>query len=213
MILGIDEAGRGPVIGPLVLCGVRVSRKRQNELAALGVRDSKTFGSGSKARQLRSELAERIKSISSVTIRIAPAKEVDLWVQKNGLNRLEQKLALEIIEQGPRVSKAIADGARLFGPLQSQCKFLEALNKADKTHPVVAAASIVAKAKRDSLLAEIFLPLESEFGPIRGGGYPNQSTAKFIRAFFQRYGILPPETRKTWSWAVLKEFTNNGPVK
>lgn len=208
MILGIDEAGRGPAIGPLVLCGVRIENHRIDKLSALGVKDSKTFGSGPRARLLRSQLADKISKIATITIRIANAHEVDQWVENKGLNHLEREMALSIINEGPSVSMVIADGERLFSPLKQHCAVLEAIDKADQKSLPVAAASIVAKVKRDALMEQIFAPFQSEFGPVLGGGYPNFATEKFLRAYVKQCGTLPPHVRQSWSWKVLVELQN-----
>ena len=51
MILGIDEAGRGPVLGPMVVAGVVLRPPRAGALTRRGVSDSKDFGAGDGARQ------------------------------------------------------------------------------------------------------------------------------------------------------------------
>jgi ribonuclease HII len=65
-------------------------------------------------------------------------------------------------------------------------------------HVSVAAASILAKDARDAAFARIAAHYESEFGPVTGGGYINAATYRFIDAYRERYGELPPEARKSW---------------
>ena len=207
MILGIDEAGRGPVIGPLVICGVWLQTSRQKKLLEMGVRDSKAFGSSARAQKRRAQLAAYIRQqASGVVLLSVDAAEVDRRVRLGELNLLEQELACAIISQGPLARKIIADGARLFSPLRATFPQLSARDGADSTSPAVAAASILAKVERDALYQNIVEPWEQELGPIAGGGYANSATAAFLRAYFARYGQLPPEVRRSWSWSVLQEI-------
>lgn len=207
MILGIDEAGRGPVIGPLVLCGVWVRRRQLKTLVEIDVRDSKSFGSSSQARLRRRQLAGQIRSLAAhVCLLCVDAAEVDRRVRLGELNLLERELASAIIQSGPNAKRIIADGERLFGPLAETHPGLKAINKADQISPVVAAASIIAKDERDRRFDEIVCGLEEEFGPIKGGGYANPATAAFIKAYFDRNGTLPPQVRRSWSWSVLRDI-------
>jgi ribonuclease HII len=203
MILGIDEAGRGPVLGPMVLAGVWLDDEQQRALRSLGVRDSKSFGSGPRAKQRRSALAREIKRLARTRVQVISAAEIDRWVEGKGLNQLEQSVALEIIAEGPCASEIVADGRVLFEPLCRHYPQLKALDRADCHHLGVAAASLVAKAERDEALDQLLAPWSETFGPIGGGGYPNAGTASFLRAFARRYGTLPPLVRQSWSWPVL----------
>jgi ribonuclease HII len=207
MMLGIDEAGRGPVIGPLVLCGVWARRSLLGKLVGIGTRDSKTFGASDRARKRRGQLAAQIRAIADhVILFCVDAAEVDRRTRLGELNLLEQELAAAAIAAGPVADRIIADGARLFGPLQTAHPQLRAEDHADSTSVLVAAASIVAKDERDTQFAKIIEQLEVEFGPIHGGGYANAQTAKFLRAYFERHGQLPAEVRRSWSWEVLREI-------
>jgi ribonuclease HII len=207
VILGIDEAGRGPVIGPMVLCGVWLRSASEEQLDALGVQDSKAFGSSATARQRREELAAAIRQLcDGVTVLVVDAGEVDRWVSQGRLNHLERELARVIIDSGPTADAIIADGATLFSPLQSRYPQLQARNKADASVPVVAAASIVAKDERDRCFSALVAPHEQTLGPIRGGGYANKGTEAFVRRHVEATGELPQGVRRSWSWAVLEEL-------
>lgn len=204
--LGIDEAGRGPVLGPLVLCGVCVDEAGREALAALGVQDSKAYGAGAKAVARREELALQIRELAQVSVEIAEPDEIDRWCHQGGLNRLEQLLAARVIEALGCPGRIIADGARLFSPLTKHYPQLEARDKADADEVCVAAASIVAKDERDRRLEALLAEVGDELGPIRGGGYPNAATARFLRAYAERHRRLPPGLRQSWSWGVLVEL-------
>lgn len=205
-VLGIDEAGRGPVLGPLVLCGVRIERSRLTRLEALGVRDSKSFGSGERAKAQRKALAMEISKLASVHVEVAEPDEVDRFTREGGLNRLEQDLAARVIEASSPCEQIWADGARLFSPLQARFPQLEAENRADRDHAIVAAASIVAKVERDERLAQLLAPAVAVLGEARGGGYPNAATARFLQQYVTRFGALPPGVRRSWSWPFLQQL-------
>ena len=116
-LVGIDEAGRGPVIGPLVLCGVALDPGRHDALDPLPIQDSKAFGSGQRAVDQRREVAASIRALARVALRVAGAAEVDQRVARGELNALERELALQIIDELDAVDATIvADGARIFGP-------------------------------------------------------------------------------------------------
>lgn len=214
LLLGIDEAGRGPLIGPLVLCGVWIPRSKEKKLLDLGVRDSKSFGSSSRAQHNRAALARQLITLMShVTILVVEAEEVDRRVACGELNLLEQELARAIIDTGPAAFKIIADGKRLFGPLTTHYANLEARNKADVSCPAVAAASILAKVERDTRFTEIVEPYQEILGSIKGGGYVNKGTEAFVRGYFSRFGHLPPGVRRSWKWEVLDELGVQRPAK
>ena len=202
--MGIDEAGRGPILGPLVMAGVVVRTRAAAALTRGGVLDSKAFGAGPDAHARRQELAARIVELAtSVVIRVIDVAEIDRRVRLHELNVLEREHATVIIEGSAPAKKIIADGARMFQPLCSRFKHLEARDRAEEHHVAVAAASVVAKARRDELFQCIARRYEPEFGVIAGGGYENTATHAFLRAYVKRYRRLPPEARRSWagSWA------------
>lgn len=200
--LGIDEAGRGPVLGPMVLAGVLVPAEKQILLKKLGLADSKSYGSGHKGKMKRSELAEKIRSNFSISVKVIPSEVVDRYVESNGLNHLEQITAKEIISELP-AERTILDGANLFSLLANN-KIL-AINKADQLYQSVSAASIVAKTERDSIFEELCSEFIEEFGEIKGGGYANKSTLSFVKWHIEKYGELPSFYRKSYQWKALKQ--------
>jgi ribonuclease HII len=94
----------------------------------------------------------------------------------------------------------VCDGEPIFARLSHKWPKLVAENKADANHVCVSAASIVAKVRRDELMDEIMRKYELEFGKITGGGYVNEGSRKFLLAYEEKYGELPPECRKSWTW-------------
>jgi ribonuclease HII len=200
--LGIDEAGRGPVLGPMVMAGVCVRTRAAASLTRAGVLDSKAFGAGEEAHARRCQLAERVRAqATSVVVRVVDVGEIDRRVRLRELNVLEREHAAVIIERSAPAKKIVADGAKLFRALAGRFPHLEARDRAEEHHVAVAAASIIAKSLRDELFRCIARRYEPEFGPIAGGGYENAATHAFLRAYFKRYRRLPPEARRSWSWS------------
>jgi ribonuclease HII len=201
LVLGIDEAGRGPGIGPMVLAAVALDDASEALLAHAGVRDSKVFGSGIAGKQARARLAALIrKHALFVSVEVCDVYEVDAYVVRSALNQLERERASLLVHRAPACSRIIADGRALFAPLTAEFPHLEAVDRAESAHAAVAAASICAKALRDELFEAIALRYQPEFGVLRGGGYVNPATLAFVAEYVRRYGRLPPEARKSWPW-------------
>jgi ribonuclease HII len=133
-------------------------------------------------------------------------QDVDEYAEHGLLNELERRAATRIIARAPTVKRIVADGEKVFGPLAHRFPNLEARDFGEQHHVAVAAASIVAKDRRDHLFAKIAKRYHEEFGPIRGGGYVNGATADFLRRYHERYRSLPEETRRSWGWKVLTEL-------
>lgn len=200
-VYGVDEAGRGPILGPMALAVVVLDRKSTAELGRLGVQDSKRFGAGAKAQDLRAALAAQIHhhAIASAC-ELVPVEIIDAHTFRGQLNRLEQDVALQLLRRlgAPLEATIICDGANLFRPLQRHFPRLQAVNDGESHHVAVASASILAKHARDRAFAEICRRYEPEFGPITGGGYANAATRRFLDAYAAVHGGLPPEARKSW---------------
>src|SRR4051812_46539252 len=100
LTLGIDEAGRGPSIGPMVMAAVALDSKAAAALTRKGLCDSKAYGAGEDAHQLRSELAAevRIRAVFVASVEIEHT-EIDQRVIKNELNALEREHATKLIDK------------------------------------------------------------------------------------------------------------------
>lgn len=207
VILGIDEAGRGPVLGPMVVAGVVLKPQAASALTRRGVTDSKDFGAGEEARERRAELAVHVVRLAEdVQVEVCDHEQVDRYCDQGLLNELEREAAVNIIDRTVPVKRIVADGEKVFGLLRQRYAHLSAFNFGEQHHVAVAAASIVAKVRRDALFGTIVARYQAEFGPIRGGGYVNAATAEFLRRYHQRYRRLPDETRRSWGWKVLEEL-------
>ena len=200
-VYGVDEAGRGPILGPMALAVVVLDSKAARKLSGLGVQDSKRFGAGPKAQELRADLAAEIHGRAIAwACELVSVEVIDEHTFRGQLNRLEQEVALQLLRRlGAAIDAAIiCDGANLFRPLREHFPKLQAVNDGESAHVAVAAASIVAKHARDAAFAEICSRYHADFGPVAGGGYANAATRRFLEAYAQARGGLPPEARKSW---------------
>ncbi len=197
-VLGIDEAGRGPVIGPMVIVGVLVRAEDLARLEKAGVKDSKTL-----SPRRREALAREIESIARrIIVREVPAQEIDNLRKRMSLNEIEAMKMAEIIEESgaDKVFIDLPDPTPLSFErrLSKYCSCSAELvmeHKADQKYPVVSAASIIAKTLRDKRIKEI----EEKYGTELGTGYPHdERTIKFLREHSKEY---PPEVRRSWSTA------------
>jgi ribonuclease HII len=201
-LIGIDEAGRGPVLGPLVMAAVAVTPEQEAELARMGIRDSKKYGAG-RAAQSRRLHARPIVEARCVwrIVEFDPAT-VDRYVAEGRLDDLEREGALRLLDEigATQEDRILCDGQPIFGRLVDRWPNLIAENKADATHVCVSAASILAKVRRDEAMTEIERRYAPEFGIIEGNGYVNDKTRAFLEAYERAYGELPLEARKSWTW-------------
>ena len=210
-ILGIDEAGRGSVLGPMVIAGVIVPEKMEKVLERMGVKDSKRL-----TANRRTILSRKLKKMFEYEIVVITAREID-EMRASGINLNEiEKNAMESIILKLKPEKAIVDAVDVKAE-----RFQENLrndtganviaeHKADDKYIEVSAASIIAKAERDAQIAEI----NKEFiktGGI-GSGYPSDpTTKKFLTNY--TYDEMPDFVRRSWATvAKMKEwpyFLNN----
>lgn len=214
MQAGIDEAGRGPVVGPLVVAGVMVEDPAR--LAEMGCRDSKMLTPAKREsidRRLRSDPAVRVE------VRVIEPEVLDAERQRRSLNDIEAErfnsIALALQPDLLFVDAADVD-ARRFGRavgkgLPRRCKVVSE-HKADDSYPVVGAASIVAKVARDAAIAELARRLERKLEMPLGSGYAHdERTQLFLRGWHARFGDLPEGTRR--SWATVNEIVAPKPVR
>ncbi len=197
--LGIDEAGRGPAIGPMVMAAVVLDTKAARSLTRAGLADSKSYGAGDDARAVRAELAVKVRERAlHVEIVVIEPAEIDARVARKELNVLEREVAARMIDGGPTCDRIVADGARMFAPLRGRYPHLESFDEGESRHAAVAAASVVAKTLRDHLYDQIRARYFDAFGVITGGGYCNDGTRRFLRAYAEKHNALLPEARRSW---------------
>ena len=196
-ILGIDEAGRGSVLGPMVIAGVVVPEKMEKVLSRMGVKDSKRL-----APNRRTILSRKLKKMFEYKIIVISAREID-EMRAEGINLNEiEKNAMEEIIMSLKPEKAIVDAVdvkaeRFQENLRNDTGFnVVAEHKADDKYIEVSAASIIAKAERDLQISEI----NKEFikrGGI-GSGYPSDPTTKEFLTNYT-YDEMPDFVRRSWA--------------
>jgi len=195
LILGIDEAGRGPVIGPMVIAGYCIEEEKIDLLKSLGVKDSKEL-----TRKQREDIYnEIIKLTDKYKYIIIDPKTIDYYVYRNRLNYLEFENMIKIIEEiKPNtviIDSPIVNTKKVIEYIKNNLKInieIIAENKADKKYPIVSAASIIAKVIRDREIDKIKEKLNLDFG----SGYP--SDEKTIKAINENYEILKDYIRESW---------------
>jgi len=202
-ILGIDEAGRGPVIGPLVVCGALIDEGKIGDLIALEVKDSK------KLTPKRREILEPqiIAALDNYQIEKISAAEIDALriVQHVNLNDIEAQTMASIIND-LEPDKAYIDcvdtniltfKARLSKHIHTNTEIITK-HKADDIYAIVSAASILAKVERDRSIKK----LHEEYGDF-GSGYPSDPRTKdFLTQWIKEHDTYPPIVRKSWGTVV-----------
>ena len=198
-LLGLDEAGRGSVIGPLVVGGFAVREDRLPELADLGVRDSKLL---TPAR--RDELYGALRKVGTVRYSALSPGRIDRAVRHHGLNALEAEAFAGLV-RALRPARVFVDAcdpvaARFGETIARYAGFpagaIDSRHKADRDIAVVSAASIVAKVQRDRAIAR----LAGRLGTPIGTGYPSDPvTRAFLRETLLASPSTPPWLRRSWS--------------
>jgi len=194
MICGIDEAGRGPVIGPMVVAAVFV--EDDEALVNIGVKDSKKLTPATRERMF-----DEIIKVAGHKIIMISAEEIDAKRKNDSLNEIELQMFADSV-QGKKVSRVYADCPDVNENAFASSLSLKlngvkviAKHKADDTYPVVSAASILAKVTRDRCIEKI----SKEFGTDIGSGYPSDPvTTGFIGKWIKENGNAPPHTRCSW---------------
>ena len=194
MICGVDEAGKGSVLGPMVVAAVGC--RATEDLAALPIRDSKVLRP--KQREALYEILFRDFSIAIVTIDAAGIDDVR---SRMSMNECVAELHAEALT-GLRPEYAYVDacdvnaeryGRTVAAHLDFPCVIV-AEHRADARHKIVGAASVIAKVTRDRAIREI----GEQYGKV-GSGYPSDPvTIEFLRGYIREYGSPPPCARRSW---------------
>ncbi|RLG83283.1 MAG: ribonuclease HII [Thermoprotei archaeon] len=198
LVIGIDEAGRGPVLGDMVIA-VAVFREDVLEaINGLGVRDSKLL-----TPNIREKLVPYIikYSLAVIVSRISPI-EIDHYnLNELTISRIDYILGSlsKVIDpfQVRRITIDMITGYRKYSPNYKRY-FPDAdvifEVDADAKYAEVSAASIIAKYYRDQLINE----LKRYYGEI-GSGYPtDQRTINWIKSLYKKGYPPPPFIRRTW---------------
>ena len=213
MIVGVDEAGRGPVLGPLVVAAIAVPDNDLQRLIDLGVEDSKAL-----SRTKREELNQIILNEEPwlVSIIECPPERIDLTMEKKTLNDLEVDLFGEAINGLGinRFEEIILDacdtnearfGKNVISKLSdvNVVKSVISRHGADADYPVVGAASIVAKVYRDQAIESI----AKARGFNVGSGYPSDPNTRSVLPILLSNDYPDPDLR--WGWKTVKHLWSN----
>ena len=201
ILLGIDEAGRGSLVGNMFVVGVCVSEDKINLLENIGVKDSKAL-----TPQRRQELYTTIKTLAkAIIVEQIPPQRIDY----ENLNELFLESVSKIVAKAISICKTVdAIYIDLTGPKHKLIKSIRKLgfkgeviaeHHADKKYVIVSTASIVAKVLRDQHIKE----LSRIYGDI-GSGYPSDpKTIKWLLSIASEKS-LPPIVRR--SWGTIKRY-------
>ncbi len=206
IIVGIDEAGRGPVLGPLVMVALAVKEENIKKLEWLGVKDSKLLSSS-----VREELFDQIREVvEDFRIEVVEPDAIDLSLteEESNLNWLEAETSARLVSEldpdkiivdcpsinisayteyfASKLSQAVKDKAELVVE-----------HKADMNYIVVAAASVIAKVIRDRQVDKIKVEIGVDFG---SGYMSDQKTQDFLEKYHDKH---PELFRRKW-----KSYTN-----
>lgn len=199
LIGGIDEAGRGPVIGPMVIAIASMRKEDEFKLQTIGVKDSKLL-----SKSKRDELFKVVKEICHTAIIKSSPEEVDAAVlsTSDNLNWLEARIAAKLIKKVPS-KKVILDCPSnnlkaykdyIAKKLEGNKTEIVVEHKADLNHLIVGAASILAKVTRDEEIAKI----RKEIGIDFGSGYPSDPRTQEFVAKYWNHPEYSKYMRKSW---------------
>ncbi|OGD52748.1 ribonuclease HII [Candidatus Bathyarchaeota archaeon RBG_13_60_20] len=206
-VAGVDEAGRGCAIGPLVIAGALFQQSDIPKLIEAGVKDSKKL-----TPRMRRRLYETIidMALDHRIVELPPAtidKVVNRSVPLRRLNYLETMVMARVVRElrpdSAYVDTCDVDHMRCGRQIQSVIPFnvdITCVPKADNLYPATAAASILAKVRRDKVVAE----LREAHGDFGSGYCGDHRTIQFIEAWFRDNRESPPFMRA--SWAPVKKY-------
>lgn len=220
MYVGVDEAGKGPVLGPMVAAAARADPA---SLPA-DVDDSKRV-----APERREELATLLREREDVAVAVAVVEPAEIDAPDTDMNTLtvssQARAVRRVVRPGDRVLADAGDTsenrfarrltALLPGPAEGGTDGdavdagesgddpyasvdVTARHGADESDAVVAAASIVAKVERDARMTAIDDAYPAYDGV--GSGYPSDPTTRsFLREYVADHGDVPDCARRSWS--------------
>ena len=215
---GIDEAGRGPALGPLVVCSLCVPSEDLEFIKATGAMDSKALSS-SKRESVYTDIIREVENRGwGVGLAVCEPSRIDYNSINSDLNSLEVKLFSEALELsadpensghlkvdacdvdedrfGKRVSIELGEGWKQWD--------IESRHGMDSLDIVTSAASIIAKIERDSRIGE----LSRDLGLDVGSGYPSDPKTRLaVRELVS--GELPHDCLR-WSWKTVAESWYEG---
>jgi ribonuclease HII len=199
-ICGVDEAGKGAVLGPMVVAAVCCHT--EDECLRLGMRDSKTL-----SRARRKELYDLVERYFTTAVAVISPQEIDQCLEEMTINVCLARAHAGVIQE-LRPEKAYVDAVDVIAARHAETmrRFMDwdctiiSEHKADRSYPIVGAASIVAKVVRDREVEH----LRGQYGDF-GSGYPaDPLTRAYLERYFREHRAPPPFARK--SWKTISEY-------
>ncbi|MBN1682217.1 ribonuclease HII [Candidatus Bathyarchaeota archaeon] len=213
ILAGIDEAGRGCLIGPLIIAGLTIEKKDIQKLLSLGVKDSKKI-SPKKRNELATDILKIAKTVKYFSIE---PKFIDIIVNRNQklrkLNYLEAMgMARIISELNPYeayVDAADVNALRFANDIMNVLPNKPKLiceHKADNNYVIVGAASILAKVRRDSIITDI----KKIYGDFNSGYPSDPKTINWLKNWYFKYNYIPCHVRSSWMPVkkIIKDYEN-----
>ena len=196
-VAGIDEAGRGSVLGPMVVAGITIKKTKIKQLHSLGVKDSKKITPKNRERLY----GEILKIVDESYVRILKPADIDRAVATRALNSLEAIAMAKVINrlrpQIAYVDSCDVNPQRFRKAILSalKCKArVDSRHHADYDNVTVSAASILAKVRRDREIGR----LRRKMGNI-GSGYPSdKQTMGFVKRWIRKHKKAPTFARRSW---------------
>ncbi|KAJ2704452.1 hypothetical protein FB645_003240 [Coemansia sp. IMI 203386] len=215
-VLGVDEAGRGPVLGPMVYATCFCKESYYKELSSLGFADSKQLSEDQRDKLFVKLQNPGVRQGSGWSIRCISPQDISqcmLRRTKYNLNALAHDATIQLlrdtINKGINVRRVFID---TVGPPATYQKKLQELfpginitvaKKADSLYPIVSAASICAKVTRDAHLSRwVFAEtlLQDSLSTVYGSGYPGDpNTIKWLKDSLDHIFGYPGIIRFSWS--------------
>lgn len=202
LIAGVDEAGRGPAIGPMVLAVAVVSSEKEDVLHELGARDSKLIPEPERER-LYPLMKQNLSAFATYHL---SAPEMDALMERDSLNEIEAMKIGSLLNDLPEKPELVyvdspdpvaSNFARRIENYISYKPKIIAEHKADVNYPIVSAASILAKVERDDVIKKIQAQYDS-FGDIGSGYSHDERTITFLKKYLSMHQVLPDCARQKW---------------
>ncbi|MCH8833350.1 MAG: ribonuclease HII [Thaumarchaeota archaeon] len=194
-VCGVDEAGRGSLVGPLVIAGVSINRSKIRKLKSMGVRDSKKL-TPSQREKLYKKI---IKFADNYYVAKINPPTIDRSVNKHDLNNLEAKyMAKVILKLNPNISyvdSCDVNPSRFGKKISKLAKNnnVKSYHHADSRFIIVSAASIIAKVNRDRAIQNLRKKHNI------GSGYPSDpKTKRFVKNYYHNMKKIPNFVRSSW---------------
>ena len=194
-VCGVDDAGRGSLVGPLVIAGVSLDKTKIRKLRSMGIKDSKKLSPAQREKLYK----KIIKFADAYYVAKINPSTIDKSVLKHGLNNLEAKYMARVISKlNPSISYVDSCDVNpsRFGKTISKLSKknkIKSYHHADSRFVIVSAASIIAKVNRDREIKKIRKNHDV------GSGYPSDAkTIGYVKQYISYKNEIPNFVRSSW---------------